>query len=359
MKIEKVFCRELRRTIDIQEAGISYFAQTPPRNKYSFYCSSPECEALPAKVEVLGVNYHRVPIQADESTQITVVQTSEEDSRNKPRASPYFRTKQGEHHSIDCQWVIDEEAEHEYVSEAETTHEQSIRRKRIAAEGLIEETSFLLEKQGSDATQTDGITPAKVSTKETRRRRIDRAKTRIKQARRSPYFSALVSSYVKVLENQLYHEPLNVIGIGDTTWGSFFYPLNWYTPENHRNHIFEGNVRITTLPRNHDWLKGDPYAVILTFYKEVTVGETRAQPSIKLLKREVEARPGSYVLFEAVKSARQNDNYKSYLRCYFYGSIEEAIEKGKNQTNNSADSDKVLNVKPLRLDTLELRRIDV
>ena len=360
MKIEKVFCRELGRTVDIQEAGISYFAQTPPRTKYSFYCSSPQCLSLPHKVEVLGINYHRVPLQADESIPLDI---SDRATQDAPRVSPYFRTKKGFTHSLNCQWVIDKEAEEEYVSEGQTSEIKRRRRQRIASDGLIEESSFLVNQSASSHSEVDieEVDEAIFETNEKgqRKTRINRAKDKLKQPKRSPYFSALVSSYVKVLENKLYDEPLNVISLGDTTWGSFFYPIEWYTEENHRNHVFKGNVRIMTLPRNHDWSNGDPNAVILTFYDEVTVGETRAKPSVKLLKRDIENSLGSYVLFEAVKSAQQNDNYKNYLRCYFYGSIIEATKQAKTQTDENGEADKVLNVKVMRLDTLELRRIDI
>jgi len=361
MKIGKAFCRDLGRTIDIQEAGISYFAQTLPRKKYSFYCSSPECEKLPTQVEILGINYSRVPIDSEGRSAPDLADGDRED--DNPIVNPYFKTKPGYTHSDDCQWMIDQEAEQAYIDEADTPAEKKRRRQRVAAQGLIEETSFLLEskedessavkEEPSDAREANTTIKAPAN----RRRRLDSAVRRIARPKRSPYFSALVSNYMIVWEKKLFDEPLNVISVGETTWGHFFFPIEWYSADNKADHIFHGNARITTLPHKFDWSKGMPNAAILHFYDEVTVGETTAKPSYMITRKMVEANPGSYVLMEAIRSALEDDKYKNYLRCYFYGQIEEVPKKKDEEVD--ATNPLVLKIKPMRLDTLELRRVEV
>ncbi len=361
MKIGKAFCRDLGRTIDIQEAGINYFAQTLPRKKYSFYCSSPECEKLPIQVEILGVNYRRVPIDSEGHAAPDLADEGSED--DNPIVNPYFKTKPGHNHSDDCQWTIDQEAEQVYIDEADTLAEKKHRRQRVAAQGLIEETTFLLEsKEIENPTikeePSDERTAKTTSDAPTnRRQRLDHAVKRIARPKRSPYFSALVSSYITVWEKKLFDEPLNVISVGETTWGHFFFPIEWYSTDNRTDHIFHGNARITTLPHKFDWSKGLPNAAILHFYDEVTVGETTAKPSFMITRKLIEANPGSYVLMEAIRSALEDDNYKNYLRCYFYGQIEEMPKKKDEKVD--ANNPLVLKIKPMRLDTLELRRVEI
>ena len=352
MKIGKAFCRELGQTIDIQEAGISYFDQTKPRKKYSFYCSSPECAGLPKKVEILGVNYHRVPIDTEGREASKLAET---DSDDDPIVAPYFRTKTGHNHTDDCQWTIDHEAEQEYIAEAESAQDRKRRRQRVAKDALIEESSFLLQENETQPVETAQPSGDDFFNDTKRRQRINQVKAKLLRPKRSPYFSALVSSYMKVLEHKLFDEPLKIIGIGETTWGKFFYPIGWYTSDNQSTHIFSGNVSITTLPYQFDWSDGDmPNAVILKFYDQVNVGETMANPSYMITRKMVSANPGAYVLMEAVQSALTDENYKKYLKLYFYGRIDAEPKKG----NDSDDPVLVLNVKPLRPDTIELRRID-
>jgi len=360
IKIGKAYCRELGRSIDIVEAGINYFAQTRPRKKYLFYCSSPECEKRLSKVEILGINYHRVPIDSEgrEAPELADQGREEDD----PVMSPFFKTKPGFDHSDDCQWMIDQEAEQEYIAEADSPHEKKRRRQRVAAEGLIEETSFLSMTEATEIIETEQKQSDDNSADENkssirRRRRLDQAKERIARPKRSPYFSELVSNYMAVWEKRLFDEPLNVVGMGETTWGQFFFPIDWYTPENHAKHVFHGNVRITTLPYRFDWSKGLPNAVILHFYDEVTVGETKAKPSLMITRKTIEANPGAYVLMEAARSAIEDDQYKNYLRCYFYGRIDEQLKK--KEVAEGETPELVLKVKSLRLDTLELRRVEI
>jgi len=361
MKIGKAYCRELGRSIDIVEAGIHYFAQSQPRNKFTFYCSSPECDRLPIKVEILGANYTRVPIDSEGNK---APELADKGSENEQAIlDPYFRTKPGYDHSEDCVWMIEKQAEIEFISEAESAQDKKRRKQRVAIGGLIEETSFLFQKEREEVTnvnleQNDVELPDSNQSKNSRRRRIDQAKLRLSRPKTSPYFSELVSSYMKVVENQLYDEPLMVAGIGETTWGHFFFPVEWYSPENRVKHTFKGNVSITTLPYNFDWSEGMPNAVIMTFYDEVTINKTTARPSLMITRKQVDANPGSYVLIEAVKSALTDAKYKNYLRCYFYGRIDEESKQGNQDGQNNANKELVLKVKPLRLDTLELRRID-
>lgn len=360
MKIGKAFCRELGRTVDIQEAGICYFSQAQPRTKYSFYCSSPECDANYNKVEIVGVNYTRVPIDIEGRDAPELVDAGKED--DDPKVPPHFRAKSGHHHSEDCQWIIDQEAEREFINEAKSDEERQQRKRRVAKNGLIEESTFLFEDEGQYAEQKDceknsADSERRSRSEKTRRRhRVNEAKLQLAQPKKSPYFSDLVSSFMVVEENHLYSEPLRLKGIGNTTWGGFFKMIEWYDDDVRVKRAYRGNVGFFTLPKQFDWSSGElPNAVILTFYKEATVGKTKAKPSFKLTRKMVESNPGAYVLMEAVKSAVLENQYKRYLKCYFHGRILEEPKKGQEDYD---DPELVLNVKPTRLNTIELRRIE-
>lgn len=361
MKIGKAYCRELGRTVDIEEAGIHYFAQIQPRDRFSFYCSSPECELMPVKVEILGVNYRRVPIDLEGRDAPELAdEGSEEDD---PVHDPYYRTKIGHEHSDECQWMIDRVAEQEYIKDGATPEERNRRRKRVARGGLVEETSFLVQEEETvEINQADFESEGASSNDSSqsvkrRRRRIDRAKARIARPKKSPYFSGLVSSFMTVMENVLYSEPLNVIGIGHTTWGDFFKPIKKYSPEASLKHAYRGNAYISTLPQKFDWSDGLPNAVILTFFDEITIGDKTDKPSIMITPKDIEDNAGSYVLMEAVKSAMTDDKYKHYLKCYFYGRIEYEPRNAKKPFHEKTNP-LIPKVKPLRLNTFELRRVD-
>jgi len=92
LRIDKAFCRELNRSMDIETATIEYFSQQPTRNKFSFYCSSPQCQERDPKVEILGINYHRVPIAIDKSGGENEIELNTTEKGEKPPVQrPHFK----------------------------------------------------------------------------------------------------------------------------------------------------------------------------------------------------------------------------------------------------------------------------
>lgn len=348
MKIKKAFCEQLGRTVDIVAATDAYLAQEPVRRDLLFFCSSPECERLSPQVQVTAVNYKKVPSDNEES--------ESPPDKKKPRVmKEHFKKHISFEHSDDCQWVIEEQAAAEFVDEAESNDDRKRRQQRVAADGLLEGSTFLTQgepREQEDDTQNVLPGDDDNAASNGRRRRVDRAKDRLKRPKRSALFSELVSSHLKVVEHKLFDEPVTVAGIGETTWGHLFFPIDWYSEDNKSNHVFKGNVSIGDVyPPGFDIATGIPAGIALTFYDEVTVGDVRARPSIYIKRDEIKSTPGAYVLIEAIRLAKDDDKYKGYLQCYFYGSIEQGMRKGKNP-------EKTLNVIVYTMSTLELRTID-
>ena len=364
LRIDKAFCRELNRSIDIETATIEYFSQQPTRNKFSFYCSSPQCQELHPKVEILGINYHRVPIAVDDSNSENEIELSASEKGEKPPVQrPHFKTKQGFEHSYHCQWVIEQEAEQEFIDEADSNTEKQRRRQHIAPDGLLQVSTFLVEHHEEQGTQTESedqdtevSDPSHSGGNTGRRRRVDQAKQRIKRLKRSPLFSALVSSYQTVAKEKLYDQSIDVKGIGNTSWRKLFYPIEWYKPETADQHVFEGNVGIGSIyPFGFDLSTGMPNGVALNFYDEVTVDGLTAKPSLFLRKSQIESMPGAFVLMESIQLAKLDKDYKGYLKCFFYGTIKKEPKNSSKPVGENEELEMVLNVDVKRMDMIELK----
>lgn len=96
MHIERVFCVELGRIVDIYEARDCYFAQTPPRRRFNFLCSDRRCRESNG-TKVTGVNYDKLVEELDQYVK------------------PHFR--ENTKHIADCEWVEFEEALTEFDDE--------------------------------------------------------------------------------------------------------------------------------------------------------------------------------------------------------------------------------------------------
>lgn len=352
MNIKKAYCDHVSRTIDIVEARNTYLKQDKPRDDFKFYCSSPECEPLTPRVEVTAVNYKNVPV--DDLGE--VVKSKDKAAINKA----YFRKHVSFEHSPDCQWIIKNEAEAEYIKEGKDDDEKRRRRQRVAVDAIIEVSTFLTAsepKPEEPKPTVDSDQPIDLITgKDTRRRnRINRAKEKLRRPKTSSEFSDLVSSFIKIREQKKFDNEITVDNIGKTTWKNLFYPIKWYTPENKHLHVFHHDVAIgTVFPKNFDFKNGLPDRVYLNFLSKVNVHGLDKGPSFCITRDAIESTPGAYVLIEAIRLAKTDETYKDTLSCFFYG----AIEKDTRGKNNEIEFLEVIveNLNMIELRTIETRK---
>lgn len=103
MNIEKVYCIELNRILDIYEAKNEYFKQKKEvRKKFTFFCSDEKCREI-NKTKVIGVVYDR-------------------HQDDKVKVPPHFRMK--DEHIETCEWVEREKAIDELEKENNHTNVQ-------------------------------------------------------------------------------------------------------------------------------------------------------------------------------------------------------------------------------------------
>lgn len=324
MYIEKAFCIELGRSIDIAEAKIAYFSEldADKRARFHFTCSSPECQALDNPVTIVGVNYDKV--LQDEAGFL----------------EPHYRSQSLDGHAEDCQWVIEEEARREYVSDSRSASERKKRKKTAASDGYIAVSTFLqtlADVDNKESSPDDDKVGATDKENARRRRRVQTAKKRIAGGRQSASFTQLVTNYLGVRREAAWKTPLNVEGIGESTYGQLFRKLDWYDDKVADRHIYYGAVRVTRLyPKDHDFKEGALRGVELKFLQKLTLGETTGFPTLYLTAKDFESIPSAHVLAESIKLAVTDKGYKDILWCHFYGRVvAESVEVTKTDTRDA------------------------
>jgi len=337
MNIDKAFCHELGRSINITEARNEYFRQDLPRKRYTFSCSSPECKG-DVDVTIIGVNYDKVII--DDASYVQA----------------HFRSKDVDTHSADCDWVIEEEAKIKYVDEASSNLEKKERRKRVTESRFIEVSTFLsrgkLKKHASAESvrypKQESSFQIKVPSK--RSKRLREATERIERAHTSSSFSELVSNYLEISREKNWEMPLSVESCSADTYGKFFKKLEWYNQVKAEQHVYFGSVKVDKVyPSDFDFNKGLPSGIVLKFHQKVTVGDTSGSPTLYITKGDFDESTASHVLAESIKAAYVDDSFSNYLWCHFHGRIDEVERVGRND-----ESYTVLDVIPTSIDTIEL-----
>lgn len=337
MNIEKAFCHELGRSIDISQARNEYFRQDIPRTRFTFSCSSPECQG-DFDVIIVGVNYDKL---------VT-------DDENYVQA--HFRSKDKGSHSEDCHWVIEEEARREYINQGDSQKEKKNRHRRTTEQNYIEVSTFLSRtkskesntEESSKTVEKEIDTPKRKAS--IRSARIKKAISRIERGYTSASFSELVSNYLEISRQKLWDTPLKVEGCRATTYGQFFKKLEWYDDTKAGEHIYFGSVKVDKVyPKDFDFVEGLPSGIVLKFYQKATVGDTTSAPTLYITKKMFDESPAAHVLAESIKAACLDEDFSNYLWCHFYGRIEEVERKGRND-----ESYTVLSVVPDSIDTLEL-----
>jgi hypothetical protein len=92
MRIDRAFCIELNKEVDIYAARENFFSQTK-LDRFNFLCSDPECRAKkPEPVRIRGALHNKIPEEKDLSV------------------TPYFATFANHEHIETCEWLELEEA---------------------------------------------------------------------------------------------------------------------------------------------------------------------------------------------------------------------------------------------------------
>ncbi|MGC9216503.1 hypothetical protein, partial [Acidithiobacillus sp.] len=136
MRIEKAFCVELDKIVDIEQAREAYFAQNPQK-RFTFLCSDEQCRAgnPDVGVRVSGVNYDKLPA-VDEIFK-----------------TPHFR--QLDVHSPSCYWMEIQEAESLVREHGDRGHHDLIR--SLTEKDISVITRFSVPKVNDPSANTAGL----------------------------------------------------------------------------------------------------------------------------------------------------------------------------------------------------------
>ena len=340
MKISKAYCVELSRSINIIDARNAFFEQIPPRKRFLFHCSSPECQAL-GGVVITGVNYDKV-VQDNPSFQIA-----------------HFRSSKKELHSPECRWVNEDDAKVGNDKKHKTGNRNQ--NKKID-DGYIRHATFLEKskikqhKQSHSNKESKDKSSSKVRNALSTTERQACAENKHADGRASSSFSELVSDYLEIHRNKAWETPLSIKGLLIETYGQFFKKIEWYDDTIRENHAYYGSVDVVKIyPENFSFDAGVlPTGVNLRFNQEVTLDGIDRSPSLYIKKQDFESTRSAHVLAEAINLALNDDAYNDKLWCHFYGKIVAEEVKFTDKETGDSKMFKTLNVAPENMNCLEL-----
>ena len=207
MRIEKAFCVELDKIVDIEQAREAYFAQNPQK-RFTFLCSDEQCRTSKPDigVRVSGVNYDKIPA-VDEIFK-----------------TPHFR--QLDAHSPSCYWVEIQEAESLAREHGDRDHHNLIR--SLTEKDISVITRFSVPKVSDPSADAAGLVDEE--DKVDRIRKIQSRDQRIAAYRAlysgggssSRSIETLVSCYETLKAEKALDIGIHVDNFGDYTFKNLF-----------------------------------------------------------------------------------------------------------------------------------------
>ncbi|MBU2732696.1 hypothetical protein [Acidithiobacillus ferridurans] len=292
MRIEKAFCVELGRSLDIEQAREAYFAQKD-RHRFTFLCSDERCRASDPEngIRVSGVNYDKLP-NVD-----TIFKTA------------HFRRQ--DPHISSCYWMEIKEAED--LERASKSGNDLI--SALTAKGMTVITRFSVPK-----------TIATDTAHNEEQDEIDQIRMMPSRDERIPAYRKLFSgggSSTKSLENLVscYEElkreealdiKIHVDKHGDYSFRDLFCHVANIKKDN-RFHVYYGGAKLYKRYRP---------GFSIYFFDNVDVGNGQQRLSLYVDKQKT---VGANHLTETVDTAESNP--QSYLTVYWIGGVREG-ERG-------------------------------
>lgn len=292
MRIEKAFCVELDRIVDIEQAREAYFAQNPQK-RFTFLCSDEQCRSSNPGigVRVSGVNYDKLPA-VDEIFK-----------------TPHFR--QLDVHSPSCYWVEIQEAESLDREHGDHDHHDLIR--SLTEKGVSVITRFSVPKVSDPSAGTNGLMDE--NDEVDRIRRIQSRDQRIAAYRAlysgggssSRSIETLVSCYETLKAEKALDIGIHVDKHGDYTFKNLFCHVNKINNVD-KFHIFYGGATL--------YKKRYGKGFKLYFLDKINDG-TSARP-LSLYVSDKDAKRVTHIT-KTIDFAE--DHPHSYLTVYWIGSI--------------------------------------
>jgi len=293
MRIEKAFCVELDKILDIEQAREAYFAQTPPK-RFTFLCSDEQCRTSKPDtgVRVSGVNYDKLPA-VDEIFR-----------------TPHFR--QLDAHSPSCYWMEIQEAESLVREHGNLGHHDLIR--SLTKKDISVITRFSVPKISDPSGNLEGL--GGEDDEVDRIRNIQSRDQRIAAYRAlysgggssSRSLETLVSCYETLKAENALDIGIHVSNHGDYTFKNLFcHVKKIYEVEGF--HIFYGGAKLS----KKRYGKGFK----LYFIDKINDGKLDMPLSVYVSNKD--AKKWTHIT-KTVDVAQQHPN--SYLTVYWIGTIE-------------------------------------
>lgn len=286
MRIEKAYCVELDRVVDIEQAREAFFSKEWP-SRFTFLCSDDSCRYSNAiGVHVSGINYDKDP-------EIDVF-----------FKTPHFRQK--DQHIPNCCWVEIEEAESQDKSSAQQVERiHHLRKKDVT---VITRFSIpLADNVGQRRAQEDDDIE--------KIRRIQSKPERISAYRKifsgggssSRSLETLVSCFEELKNEKALDITIHVDGHGDYKFDELFQHIKKINHDD-RFHIYYGGARLAK--RYRDGFK-------LIFFDKIKAEEQEGQSVSLYIPPETSQKTRH--LLDVINTAEKSNG--AYLTIYWIGGV--------------------------------------
>jgi hypothetical protein len=298
MQIERAYCVELGRVVDIYEAREFYFRQTPPRKRFQFLCSDKKCREA-NNTQVTGVNYHKLAEESSHSVR------------------PHFR--ENTKHILDCEWVELEKALTEIEDSGSDSGPKSRTRRRRKGKSPKSSNTvdiFMPSFAGGERVveSVPGGKRGEIVCVPGRRGRTDTRDPHLKDnPNQTSFLENVVHSYLMLKPDET---RVTRLKIGRGAWRSYrecFRPIRFYNRDRSENFIYYGGARAQRYGLNFS----------LTFFDNVKFEGSERQISLYIKKVDLDQyKLRAYIseMLEKLVSKRAR-----YATCYFYGHIRPSV----------------------------------
>lgn len=295
MHIERAYCVELERVVDIYEARDFYFRQTPPRKRFRFLCSDEKCREANA-TKVTGVNYDKLVEESDQYVK------------------PHFR--ENTDHIDDCEWIELEMALNELREESRRSSKHKTdprrpgKRKSLKSSNIVD--IFVPNSVGGARTVERLAREKRAGIKRipNKRDRIDALKAHLRDnPNQTSFLENVVHSYYMLEPDD---RRLTRLKIGRGAWRSYresFRPIDQYKRDRSDNYIYSGGV----------WVKRYGPNFSLIFISKVELEGKERRVSLYIEKEKLERYKHRAYLTEMLEKLLSKS--ADYATCFFYGHI--------------------------------------
>ncbi len=309
MRIEKVYCHELNRNVDIYEAKLEYFKQEEPRKDFTFYCSDSKCREI-KNPKIIGVLYNTHQNQ-------------------ETRRAPHFRKK--DEHIETCMWNEITESIKELTKDEQSDEESSVNyNSKLKKTDIVEIFKYTKKEKNQERKDNKEKEKklndiAKIDSLELRKEAYKDLYSKSKIS--TPYLHKIVSSYHLLEERMLLEDVDLKIDKTIMKYREWFKHIRYYN-ENYQNRILYGGATVSKL---------ENIGYTISFFDlNETNSESYSNKKLYLfihnknLQEYKYAAPILDILDESIEK-------RKWIKCFFIGDI--TINENKNLKAHVNDLD--------------------